>query len=99
MWYCNLSLQKTNVHIDRQMAKTTDTEPSFKATGKMFALQWETPYFTDPNPAENSKAIEVRLYQKWTATKVPTVIPTYFCCILLDKKVYNQFWAPYLRLY
>ncbi|PWA57414.1 hypothetical protein CTI12_AA407730 [Artemisia annua] len=41
---------------------------------------------TDLNPADNSKFIEARVYRKWTAMKVPSLIPTGFSCILLDKK-------------
>ncbi|PWA84949.1 hypothetical protein CTI12_AA155200 [Artemisia annua] len=43
-------------------------------------------YFTDLNPADNSKYIEARVYRKWTAVTVPTFTPTGFSCILLDKK-------------
>ncbi|PWA41420.1 hypothetical protein CTI12_AA553090 [Artemisia annua] len=43
-------------------------------------------YFTELNPADNSKFIEARVYRKWTAMKVPSLIPTGFSCILLDKK-------------
>ena len=48
-------------------------------------------YFTDLNPADNSKFIEARVYRKWTAMKVPALIPTGFSCILLDKKVFHDF--------
>ena len=47
-------------------------------------------YFTDLNPAENTKFIEARVYRKWTAVKVPSLIPTGFSCILLDKKVFHK---------
>ncbi|PWA81646.1 Replication protein A 70 kDa DNA-binding subunit B [Artemisia annua] len=43
-------------------------------------------YFTDLNPADNTKFIEARVYRKWIAMKVPSLIPTGFSCILLDKK-------------
>ncbi|PWA97533.1 nucleic acid-binding, OB-fold protein [Artemisia annua] len=43
-------------------------------------------YFTELNPADNSKFIEARVYREWTAMKVPSLIPTGFSCILLDKK-------------
>ncbi|PWA89239.1 nucleic acid-binding, OB-fold protein [Artemisia annua] len=43
-------------------------------------------YFTELNTADNSKFIEARVYRKWTAMKVPSLVPTGFSCILLDKK-------------
>ncbi|PWA43048.1 hypothetical protein CTI12_AA536920 [Artemisia annua] len=43
-------------------------------------------YFTELNPADNSKFIEARVYRKWTAMKAPALIPTGFSCILIDKK-------------
>ncbi|PWA80521.1 Lipase, GDSL [Artemisia annua] len=61
--------------------------------GKVVAqyMQRETAYFTDLKPTGASKAIEVRVYRKWTAMKVPSLTPTYFCCILLDKKDSRRF--------
>ncbi|PWA89286.1 helitron helicase-like domain-containing protein [Artemisia annua] len=43
-------------------------------------------YFTDLNPTDNTKFIEARVYRKWIAMKVPSLIATGFSCILLDKK-------------
>ena len=48
-------------------------------------------YFTELNPVDNSKFIEARVYRKWTAMRMPALIPTGFSCILLDKKVFNDF--------
>ncbi|PWA79727.1 nucleic acid-binding, OB-fold protein [Artemisia annua] len=68
-----------------QMALTGDAEPSLKATVSA-TLQRSLAYFTDLNPADNNKFIEARVYHKWIAMKVPSLIPTGFSCILLDKK-------------
>ncbi|PWA99677.1 nucleic acid-binding, OB-fold protein [Artemisia annua] len=43
-------------------------------------------YFTELNPTDNSKYIEVRVYRKWTTVKMPSFTPTSFSCILLDKQ-------------
>ncbi|PWA48305.1 hypothetical protein CTI12_AA492340 [Artemisia annua] len=40
----------------------------------------------DLNPTDNTKFIEARVYRKWTAMKVPSLIATGFSYILLDKK-------------
>lgn len=68
------------------MATNRDIEPASETVAKPLALRRETVYFTDINPADNTKAIEARVYRKWTAMKVPSLTPRFFCCILLDKK-------------
>ncbi|PWA68011.1 hypothetical protein CTI12_AA101400 [Artemisia annua] len=67
------------------MALTSDVDTQ-STTAMSTAPQRSLAYFTDLNPADNSKFIEARVYQKWTAIKVPALIPTGFSCILLDKK-------------
>ena len=68
------------------MALTSDAEASLKMMTPA-TPQRSHAYFTELNPADNSKFIEARVYRKWTAMKVPSLIPTGFSCILLDKKV------------
>ncbi|PWA81779.1 hypothetical protein CTI12_AA184660 [Artemisia annua] len=67
------------------MALTGDVDTQ-STTAMSTALQRSLAYFTDLNPADNSKFIEARVYRKWMAMKVPALIPTGFSCILLDKK-------------
>ena len=42
------------------------------------APQRSLAYFTDLDPTNNSNYIEARVYRKWTAIKVPSLIPTGF---------------------
>ncbi|PWA70344.1 Retrotransposon-like protein [Artemisia annua] len=67
------------------MALTGDVDTLSKAVVPAVP-QRSLAYFTDLNPADNNKFIEARVYRKWTAMKVPSLIPTGFSCILLDKK-------------
>ncbi|PWA70183.1 nucleic acid-binding, OB-fold protein [Artemisia annua] len=68
------------------MELTSDVGAASKAIDKPAVPQRSLSYFTDLNPADNTKFIEVRVYRKWIATKVPSLIATGFSCILLDKK-------------
>ncbi|PWA60863.1 hypothetical protein CTI12_AA378500 [Artemisia annua] len=67
------------------MALTGDADTSLKMM-TLAIPQRSLAYFTELNPADNSKFIEARVYRKWTAMKIPSLIPTGFSCILLDKK-------------
>ncbi|PWA70552.1 hypothetical protein CTI12_AA287650 [Artemisia annua] len=69
-----------------KMSLTVDADPHPKTTATAVVPQRNLAYFTELNPADNSKFIQVRVYHKWTAMKVPSRIPTGFSCILLDKK-------------
>ncbi|PWA35351.1 nucleic acid-binding, OB-fold protein [Artemisia annua] len=50
------------------MALTGDVDPALKV-GIPATPQRSLAYFTDLNPADNSKFIEARVYRKWTAMK------------------------------
>ncbi|PWA67198.1 nucleic acid-binding, OB-fold protein [Artemisia annua] len=65
---------------------TSDVGAASKAVVQPAIPQRTLGYFTDLNPADNTKFIEVRVYRKWIATKVPSLIATGFSCILLNKK-------------
>ncbi|PWA79628.1 nucleic acid-binding, OB-fold protein [Artemisia annua] len=67
------------------MALTGDADTSLRVAVPAIP-QRSLAYFTDLNTADNSKFIEARVYRKWTAMIVPSLIPTGFSCILLDKK-------------
>ncbi|PWA95982.1 nucleic acid-binding, OB-fold protein [Artemisia annua] len=54
--------------------------------GKAIDVPYEVVTFENINPAEMSKAIEVKVYRKWIAKTVPDLISTMYCCILLDRK-------------
>ncbi|PWA55286.1 hypothetical protein CTI12_AA427830 [Artemisia annua] len=75
------------------MALTGDTSAPSKAVAQPPVPQRSLAYFADLNPADNTKFIEARVYRKWTATKVPSLIPTVFSCILLDKKESKKFFV------
>ena len=64
-----------------------DADATSKGTIVPVIPQRSLAYFADLNPADNTKFIEARVYRKWKAMKVPTLIPIGFSCILLDKKV------------
>ncbi|PWA78557.1 nucleic acid-binding, OB-fold protein [Artemisia annua] len=68
------------------MALTGDANALSKPMVQPPALQRSLAYFADLKPTENTKFIEARVYHKWTAMKVPSLIATGFSCILLDKK-------------
>ncbi|PWA42436.1 serine/threonine/dual specificity protein kinase, catalytic domain-containing protein [Artemisia annua] len=68
------------------MALTDDSSSVSKALTPSPVAQRSLAYFADLNPADNTKFVEARVYRKWTAMKVPSLIPTGFACILLDKK-------------
>ncbi|PWA65577.1 hypothetical protein CTI12_AA332110 [Artemisia annua] len=68
------------------MALTGDTSALSKTVAQPPVPQRSFAHFADLNPADNSKFIEARVYRKWTAVKVPSLIATGFSCILLDKK-------------
>ena len=72
------------------MALTGDTHAASKMAIVPAIPQRSLTYFADLNPADNTKFIEVRVYRKWIPTKVPSLIPTGFSCMLLDKKVATQ---------
>ncbi|PWA50562.1 hypothetical protein CTI12_AA471590 [Artemisia annua] len=69
-----------------EMALTSDADTVSKAVAHPPVLQRSLAYFADLKPTENNKFIEARVYRKWTAVKVPSLIATGFSCILLDKK-------------
>ncbi|PWA51398.1 hypothetical protein CTI12_AA465000 [Artemisia annua] len=71
--------------MTEKMALTGDVNTQ-STTAVPADLQRSLAYFTDLNPADNSKFIEARVYRKWTSMKIPALIPTGFSCILLDKK-------------
>ncbi|PWA94502.1 nucleic acid-binding, OB-fold protein [Artemisia annua] len=68
------------------MALTGDVDVLSKAVPEPSTPQRSLAYFTDLNPTDNTRFIEARVYRKWTAMKVPSLIATGFSCILLDKK-------------
>ncbi|PWA36686.1 nucleic acid-binding, OB-fold protein [Artemisia annua] len=68
------------------MALTGDANALSKPTVQPPALQRSLAYFVDLKPTENTKFIKAKVYRKWTAMKVPSLIATGFSCILLDKK-------------
>ncbi|PWA64796.1 nucleic acid-binding, OB-fold protein [Artemisia annua] len=68
------------------MELTSEAGTASKAIAEPTIPQRSLAYFTDLNPADNTKYIEVRVYRKWIATKVPSLIATGFSCMLLDKK-------------
>ncbi|PWA59945.1 nucleic acid-binding, OB-fold protein [Artemisia annua] len=68
------------------MELTSDANAASKIMAKPVAPQRSLAYFADLNPTDNTKFIEARVYRRWTAMKVPSLIPTGFSCILLDKK-------------
>ncbi|PWA86768.1 hypothetical protein CTI12_AA136760 [Artemisia annua] len=68
------------------MSLTVETGAPSKDMAAAVVPARELAYFTDLHPTDNSKFIQVRVYRKWTAMKVPSRIPTAFSCILLDKK-------------
>ncbi|PWA95462.1 hypothetical protein CTI12_AA022180 [Artemisia annua] len=69
-----------------KMSLTVETEPPSKTATSAVVLQRAFAYLNELNPTDNSKFIQVRVYRKWTAMKVPSRIPTAFSCMLLDKK-------------
>ncbi|PWA80437.1 hypothetical protein CTI12_AA196040 [Artemisia annua] len=69
-----------------EMALTIDPARSPKNTEAVIIPARQAAYLTELNPADNSKFIEVRVYRKWTAIKIPGFTPVSFSCILLDKK-------------
>ena len=77
-----------NLHIYRVMALTSDVAAQSSVTTAIVP-QRSLAYFSELDPADNSKFIEARVYRKWTAAKIPSLIPTGFSCILIDKKVRN----------
>ena len=79
------------------MALTGDADARSKGAIVPIVPQRSLAYFADLNPADNTKFIEARVYRKWTAMKVPSLIPTGFSCILLDKQVLDH--LLYLTLY
>ncbi|PWA74472.1 hypothetical protein CTI12_AA159500 [Artemisia annua] len=68
------------------MALTVDPTTSPKNTAAVTIPSRQPAYLTELNPADNSKFIQVRVYRKWTAVKIPGFTPVSFSCILLDKK-------------
>ncbi|PWA41330.1 hypothetical protein CTI12_AA554730 [Artemisia annua] len=68
-----------------KMALTSNVDPQMQISTPILQ-QRSLAYFTELNPADNTKFIEARVYRKWTTTKVPSLIPTCFSCMLLDKK-------------
>ena len=70
------------------MALTSDVAAQSSVTTAIVP-QRSLAYFSELDPADNSKFIEARVYRKWTAAKIPSLIPTGFSCILIDKKVCN----------
>lgn len=56
---------------------------------KAIELPSEVVTYENINRAEMNKVIQVRVYRKWTAKIVPSLISTMYCCILLDKKVHQ----------
>ncbi|PWA85137.1 hypothetical protein CTI12_AA078560 [Artemisia annua] len=68
------------------MALTGETSAPSMTVAEPPVPQRSFAYFTDLNPADNTKFIEARVYRKWIAMKVPSFIATGFSCILLDKK-------------
>ena len=73
------------------MALTSNVDPLSQVSGPLLQ-QRSLAYFTDLNPADNNKFIEARVYRKWTTVKMPSLLPTCFSCILLDKKVSYLFY-------
>ncbi|PWA73444.1 nucleic acid-binding, OB-fold protein [Artemisia annua] len=69
-----------------EMELTSDANAASKIMANPVAPQRSLAYFADLNPTDNTKFIEARVYRRWTAMKVPSLIPTGFSCILLDKK-------------
>ncbi|PWA44861.1 nucleic acid-binding, OB-fold protein [Artemisia annua] len=68
------------------MTLTVNAYTASKSTATPIIPCRQFAYLTELNPADNSKFIEVRVYRKWTAVKVPSFAPMCFSCILLDKK-------------
>ncbi|PWA61998.1 nucleic acid-binding, OB-fold protein [Artemisia annua] len=68
------------------MALTVDPATSEKNAEAPVIPSRQLAYLTELSPADNSKFIEVRVYRKWTAVKIPGFTPISFSCILLDKK-------------
>ncbi|PWA39009.1 hypothetical protein CTI12_AA577260 [Artemisia annua] len=71
---------------ERKMSLTVNADASSTSTGTSIIPSRQFAYLTELNPTDNSKFIEVRVYRKWTAVKVPSFAPMGFSCILLDKK-------------
>ncbi|PWA71280.1 nucleic acid-binding, OB-fold protein [Artemisia annua] len=71
---------------DEATPKMNDGGTSSKSADNPVVLCRQLAYLTELNPADNSKFIEVRVYRKWTAVKVPGFTPIGFSCMLLDKK-------------
>ncbi|PWA64275.1 Replication protein A 70 kDa DNA-binding subunit B [Artemisia annua] len=68
------------------MALTIDPATSEKNAEAPVIPSRQLAYLTELSLADNSKFIEVRVYRKWTAIKIPGFTPISFSCILLDKK-------------
>ncbi|PWA97444.1 nucleic acid-binding, OB-fold protein [Artemisia annua] len=68
------------------MELTGDVDTTSKAIAEPPISQRAFAYFTGLNPTDNTKFIEARVYRKWIAMKVPSLIATGFSCMLLDKK-------------
>ncbi|PWA39950.1 hypothetical protein CTI12_AA568330 [Artemisia annua] len=68
------------------MSLTTDADAPSKSSNNPIIPSRQFAYLTDLNPADNSKFIQVRVYRKWTTTKMPGFTPIAFSCMLLDKK-------------
>ncbi|PWA46253.1 helitron helicase-like domain-containing protein [Artemisia annua] len=68
------------------MALTGDSSSLSETIVERPLAQRSFAYFSELNPADNSKFIEARVYRKWTLMQIPSLIPTGFACILLDKK-------------
>ncbi|PWA45825.1 hypothetical protein CTI12_AA514160 [Artemisia annua] len=75
----------TNALADQLFKKMSLTvergAPSKDTTATVVSLR-ELAYLTELHPTDNSKFIQVRVYRKWTAMKVPSRVPTTFSCQL-----------------
>lgn len=68
---------------DKAMEPNPDTSPLQK--DKQIAIEPEAVAIRDIKPTHMNKAIEVKVYRKWTAKTIPDLTHTMYC-ILLDKK-------------
>lgn len=66
--------------VFRLMATSSSHDPASKNIGKMITIQPEVVSLAELKPTDINKAIEVKVYRKWTAANLPDPTPTGFCC-------------------
>ncbi|GKC20482.1 hypothetical protein Tco_1022632 [Tanacetum coccineum] len=68
------------------MAGNRSSRSLGKSAGKMIIIQPETIRIADLKRTDTNKAMEAKVYHKWTARSIQDPKPIKFCCILLDQQ-------------